>query len=297
VNQVGRDPETGFARRPWDNVGVQYGLAALNEGAIDVEQFLDLNEGIGSFDIDGQWTEERSAADEETVRAAYEAGAVNQGAGDLRRIPIIEVNLWTDDQGDIHTRDRAFTVRERVRLEDGSLPPNLMLWTRGLPEGEDLVDSLTGSVSLGSEVVGLLDEWATAMAERYPDRDAATEEELLAALEETRPDDAVDNCVTPEGERLSALDLYDQPGPCTDPFPVSSTPRRVAGAPLVHDILKCELQPVEDAITAGLYEVELTDEQVARLEDIFPDGVCDWTQPGLGHAAVAGSWQDWSDAD
>ena len=26
VNMYGRDPQTGFARRPLDNVGVQYGL-------------------------------------------------------------------------------------------------------------------------------------------------------------------------------------------------------------------------------------------------------------------------------
>jgi hypothetical protein len=30
VNIYGRDPATGFARRAIDNVGVQYGLAALN---------------------------------------------------------------------------------------------------------------------------------------------------------------------------------------------------------------------------------------------------------------------------
>jgi hypothetical protein len=78
---------------------------------------------------------------------------------------------------------------------------------------------------------------------------------------------------------------------------VSSTPRRVAGAPLVHDILKCQLQPVADAVDAGLYDVDLTEEHIARLEDLFPEGVCDWAQPGVGHVAVAGSWQDWSDAD
>ena len=34
VNVWGRDPQTGFARRPLDNVGIQYGLKALNSGAI-----------------------------------------------------------------------------------------------------------------------------------------------------------------------------------------------------------------------------------------------------------------------
>ena len=48
VNIYGTD-ETGFARSPWDNVGVQYGLAALQAGSITPEQFLDLNANVGSW--------------------------------------------------------------------------------------------------------------------------------------------------------------------------------------------------------------------------------------------------------
>ena len=29
MNIWGRDPKTGFARRPMDNIGIQYGLTAL----------------------------------------------------------------------------------------------------------------------------------------------------------------------------------------------------------------------------------------------------------------------------
>ena len=48
VNIYGTD-ETGFARTPWDNVGVQYGLAAVKSGAITPAQFLDLNANVGSW--------------------------------------------------------------------------------------------------------------------------------------------------------------------------------------------------------------------------------------------------------
>ena len=48
VNIYGTD-EHGFARSPWDNVGVQYGLAALQSGAITPAQFLDLNATVGSW--------------------------------------------------------------------------------------------------------------------------------------------------------------------------------------------------------------------------------------------------------
>ena len=45
VNALGKDSQTGFARQPWDNVGVQYGLAALKAGQISAAQFLDLDRG------------------------------------------------------------------------------------------------------------------------------------------------------------------------------------------------------------------------------------------------------------
>jgi len=50
VNIYGRDPTTGFARRPLDNVGIQYGLGVLNAGSITKEKFLPLNESIGGLD-------------------------------------------------------------------------------------------------------------------------------------------------------------------------------------------------------------------------------------------------------
>ncbi len=63
VNAYGRDPKTGFARRPLDNVGIQYGLAALTAGTVSKEQFLDLNERIGGFDNDGDISSTRSVGD------------------------------------------------------------------------------------------------------------------------------------------------------------------------------------------------------------------------------------------
>lgn len=45
----GTDPETGFARVPWDNVGVQYGLRAVASGEITPQQFLEVNAEVGSW--------------------------------------------------------------------------------------------------------------------------------------------------------------------------------------------------------------------------------------------------------
>jgi hypothetical protein len=77
IPTYGRDPATGFARRSLDNVGVQYGLEALNKGAITTKEFLDLNEKVGGYDNDGVPRAERSVADLESVRLSYAAGRLN----------------------------------------------------------------------------------------------------------------------------------------------------------------------------------------------------------------------------
>src|ERR1700730_215252 len=61
----GRDPRTGFARRPLDNIGVQYGLVALNAGKISLEQFIELNERIGGYDEERHAVAARMEADRE----------------------------------------------------------------------------------------------------------------------------------------------------------------------------------------------------------------------------------------
>lgn len=284
VNVYGTDPETGFARRPLDNVGVQYGLEALNERIIDVDQFLDLNEEIGGHDLDGAIVPERTRADEDTIAHAYEHGRVTLGEGDLRSIPIITLDLYSDPVGDIHDRFRAFQLVERLRDEDGERAPNFMVWTRDLagdPRPDALVDAIRGQAGdVRMEIIETVDAWATAL--RADDSDRPLDVELEAA----RPDAAVDNCVSSAGERISALDVYEEPGPCRDEFPLAGDPRTAAGADLASTTLKCELRPVDPA----RYEVELTDEQLERLEAIFPDGVCDYSRPGIGETDLDGTW-------
>src|SRR5262249_227306 len=44
------------AVRLYDNQGVQYGLSALQDGVISPQEFVDLNEGIGSYSTDLIWS-------------------------------------------------------------------------------------------------------------------------------------------------------------------------------------------------------------------------------------------------
>ena len=68
VNAFGRD-EQGWARRGFDNVGVQYGLKGLRQGLISPAQFADFNAHIGGGDLDLNLTAERTAADPIALRA------------------------------------------------------------------------------------------------------------------------------------------------------------------------------------------------------------------------------------
>jgi hypothetical protein len=116
VNVYGRNPVTGFARRPIDNMGVQYGLNALRSGAITVAQFLDLNERIGGYDHDANFVPTRSVADPEALRIAHATGRVTNGGGGLSRIPIIDLRGYLDlaPKGDIHLKYHSFGLRDRL---------------------------------------------------------------------------------------------------------------------------------------------------------------------------------------
>jgi hypothetical protein len=50
--------------------------------------------------------------------------------------------------------------------------------------------------------------------------------------------------------------------------------------------LKCARKPVNFAD----YPVTFTADLRARLLAVFPDGVCDYTQPGVGQQAPLGPW-------
>jgi hypothetical protein len=268
VNQLGTDPATGFANRPLDNVGVQYGLRALEDGTIDVTQFLDLNEHIGGYDVDGTITPERETAPTAAFRRAYATGRVLQGTATVRRTPIIATNVYTDPQGDIHTRVRAFTIRERLRRAGRPPERNQVIWTR--PSGGNLAAGLAGAGGDSATLTATLDEWLT---------------------EGERPANAVDTCTDAAGAVIaSGPDPLQVERRCNETFPVFGDPRTAAGAPLRNDILKCRRRPVR----AGDYAVELTAGELGRLRQVFPDGVCDWTRRGYGQVRVAGTWFDYS---
>lgn len=260
-NLFGADPESGFARRPYDNVGVQYGLGALAEGTITVEQFLDLNERVGGFDDDGAIVPARTAASAEAIRAAYEGGRVLDAGLGLSAVPIIDVRPWLDEAGDIHDAFRTGSTRARLVARNGDADNHAaFIAAPGEPELQASVDALL-----------LLEQWLDALVD---DDDP----DPRAALRRARPAALTDRCyVTTSPDE----------GACEGTFPRYQSPRLVAGAPLANDVLQCALEPV----AREGYPVALDDDQLARLQAIFPAGVCDYDAPPPNRQPHGGIWQ------
>ena len=132
-NIYGVDERTGFALRPFDNVGVQYGLAALAAGTITPEQFLDLNARIGGLDQDANYVRLRSAADVGALKRAYQSGVTLGGGGGLASIPVFDDGRYNEAAA-YHYQWFHFAVRERMRRQNGNTR-NLVMW-RGPTQAE-----------------------------------------------------------------------------------------------------------------------------------------------------------------
>jgi hypothetical protein len=272
VATFGRDPKTGFARRSLDNVGVQYGLKALTSGAITAAEFLDLNRKIGGYDNDGHLRAERTVADSEAVRMAYAAGRLDSGAGGLGSVPILHYRSYNDPLGDIHTYERDFTVRERLRKANGRVD-NQVIWI--YPNGAN---------SLGATVAGLaidtMSKWLDALAKDTSSAPAI--EKVVRA----KPAAAVDGCWTAEGTRIDEPLSLTGKGRCAELYPPHATPRLVAGSSLADDGLKCQLKPIDAKDYAG----KMSAEELQQLRQIFAGGVCDYSKPGVNQRALAGTY-------
>ena len=284
VNVYGVDPETGHARSPWDNEGIQYGLRAFNDGIISFDQFAELNRRIGGHDIDGVIVpEQRARANADAVRIAYETGRLNTGQGGLRNIPILDIRGYTDGictvapcpprdptNVDVHDGYHTLVSRARLRKANGNADNHVRIVAHEV--GHRGPDSVLGIVS--PQAVTQLDRWLTDI---HADKLVAHQAKKVAA---NRPADFVDACYPASGARITDMDR------CAQLFPIASDARIVAGSPLSNDILKCTLKPVDP----NDYAMSLLGEQLDALEQIFPEGVCDWTKPGVGQVPLGGTW-------
>lgn len=284
--------EGGYARVPWDNVGVQYGLRALQRGQVSPEQFLRLNASVGSWKAPADMLPERywlmegaestlgdfspwSAhnmrvhreqgrpaprfeGDRAAMAAAYRSGQVFLGRLD---IPVVDVRHYLERQLDMHHVAGSFSARARMIAAQGDAA-NQAIWV-----SHRRYDPTPAAFAA-------LDLWLRAR-KANPEKSWA----------ETRPAAASDRCIDGDGrvmfqgERVwdSAWNLR-APGPCMRVYPIYSNPRMVAGDSIAGHRFKCALQPVADALDAGLYAPADMRPYRAQLEQVFPQGVCDYRQ-------------------
>lgn len=265
VNVYGKTEAEGFALRPIDNVGIQYGLQALNEGRLSVEKFVDLNERIGGVDRDMKRTAARTVGDVDALRRAYQSGRIVNGAGGLASTAIIDLRDYNDGTvgGDIHTKIHSFSMRERLRRANGHID-NHVIWTMG-----------------GGQAAAFdqMDAWLSAVV---ADTSRRTRAQKVAA---NRPADLKDACWS-SGLKYTEEQNAFGTGACNTFYPAGTTPRMAAGGPLTDDIAKCQLKPMNPSD----YRVVFTLAQWNRLQAAFPDGVCDWTKAGVGQQPLAGTW-------
>jgi Tannase-like family of unknown function (DUF6351) len=299
VNIYG-EGEDGFARVPWDNVGVQYGLEALRGGVITPEEFLKLNADVGGWKRSAEMATEgfpfvggfspdnfdpwssrnmnlspdggvtpapRTEGNKDAMRAAYNSGMVFDGKID---IPVIDWRHYLEDNLDMHHSHQSFATRQRITDQRGDADNQVIWFTDARP---------AVAFDQTPMAFAVMDEWMRNI-KAHPERSVA----------ENKPAAAVDSCFDTNGQPIaSGPDVWngvlanEPPGACTQHFPIYSTTRRVAGGPFRGGVFKCQLQPVADAIAAGGYGAwEPTAAERARLEEIFPSGVCDFSKPDAG---------------
>jgi len=335
----GTDPTSGYAQVPWDNVGVQYGLRAVADGALTPAEFLDLNANVGSWkepednvpescgmvramvgdDLgafagliglcegdeldqysarqmnlapDADTPAPRRTADVAAITNAFTSGLVFSGAMP-REIPIIDARHYLEDQLDMHNVHQSFVIRERIRRAEGDAD-NQVIWFLDARPAED--EAATDA--LHDEGFRVMDQWVLNI-QANPSRSVA----------DNKPTGAVDRCWNTNGTEIargddvwdgaeelvvsgqgawtdSAPDEVDgvRVGACAAAFPMHSTSRVIAGGPITNDVYKCHTKSVSQSIADGDYGVWVpsADEQ-SRLEEIHPEGVCDYSKPSVGY--------------
>ncbi|MCO5106927.1 MAG: DUF6351 family protein [Burkholderiaceae bacterium] len=293
-------PAYTIAMRPLDNVGIQYGLKALNDGVITVDEFLDLNEKVGGFDSDGRPTAAtgvlpapRSVADSAALATAYTSGRMLYGGWGLKDVPIIDYRLYEDRvaNGTYHQRYNSFIARERLKKANGSAANQVML--------------LEGNASwpFSSEsplVLHALEQMDLWLSNVVADTSA---DPLSTKVVRNKPSTLREGCVPPGSQfpNFVAETLTMDSGYCANAsrFPAGIGTRAVAGGPTVADIAKCQLKSVATALSDGTYAATFSTSQRTRLANVFPSGVCDWTRRGVGQPSAAEyrSLQPWQRFD
>jgi len=101
-----------------------------------------------------------------------------------------------------------------------------------------------------------------------------------------KPAWVTDTCWESSGVAHEERFTMDPSAACNQIYPIFSTVRIEAGGPLAGDVMKCRLKPLR----ASDYNAAFSPAQLARLNAIFPDGVCDFSRRGVEQQGIKDTW-------
>ncbi|MBX3314580.1 MAG: LPXTG cell wall anchor domain-containing protein [Actinobacteria bacterium] len=234
----------------------------------------------------------RREGDVAAITAAFESGLEFDGRLG-RDIPILDVRHYLEEQLDMHNAHQSFVVRERIRRAMGNVDNHVIWFLDARPDVDDAATDV-----LYDQGFKVMDQWML---------NKLANPSLTSA--QAKPADAVDRCWDTDGTPIAAGDdvwsgavelvtsgegawTTSAPtevdgvpvGACAAHFPLNSTSRVVAGGPITNDVYKCHLKSVQQSIDDGDYgEWSPSAQEQATLEDVFPTGVCDWSQRSVGY--------------
>jgi hypothetical protein len=261
-------------RLPYDNVGVQYGLKALASGIISPETFVRLNEGIGSYSNDLVWSggsaanptipAARHAAQVDVLPTIYKSGILADGKR-LAKVAMIDIRGHSNNP-DIHMPWRSFSERDRLDRANGTHANQVIRMFFG-----------GAGIAANNQAFNMMDRWLAAI-ESDP-----TAQPLEQKVINNKPADVQDACFNTSGGTPAQVDASQDVGLASPAcqVKVAASPHVAAGGPLAENIFKCQLKPV-NPLDADYNGAVFDAGQLARLTAVFPNGVCNWTLPGIG---------------
>jgi hypothetical protein len=156
---------------------------------------------------------------------------------------------------------------------------NELIWT--FPAAEPIL-GVTPPQDITLKSFLLMDQWLSRIEADKSGASAASK------VVRDKPADAVDACFVgpPGGAKPGAPSAggsheITDPAQCALLYPHYGDTRTAAGGPTTDDVIQCRRKPLDGADYTA-FGVKFTDAQLATLRKTFPDGVCDYSKPGVG---------------
>ena len=236
-------------------------------------EFVDLNAKIGGLTS----TTSRSPSARWSTRTPPRSPTGPAQVIDARQlatVPIIDLRAYTETRRDPHVVLQLQDARPAGRGQRHH--DNQLIWTFPAPSRSSAWRRRRTSCSSRS---CSMDGWL-ARIEADKQRRAAGAEGRCATSRPTRRDKCFVGSPGRAGDGGPSRpgDRDHRPAQCAVLYPHYGNTRTAAGGPTTDDIIQCRLKPLDPD---GLRRT-FTDAQLATLRKAFPDGVCDYTKPGVG---------------